>query len=49
MAKILFILNDPWRRALVQRSDAELAEGCHRGSLEELTNWTLWADKVLVF
>ncbi len=30
-------------------SDAELAEGCRRSSLEELTNWTLWADKVLVF
>lgn len=30
-------------------SDAELVEGCHRSSLEELTDWTLWADKVLVF
>lgn len=30
-------------------TDAELAEGCHRSSMEELTNWTLWADKVLVF
>ena len=28
---------------------AELLEGTHRGSLEELTEWTLWADKVLVF
>ena len=27
----------------------ELAEGSHRGSLEEVTEWTLWADKVLVF
>lgn len=27
----------------------ELAEGTHRGTLEELTDWTLWADKVLVF
>lgn len=30
-------------------TDEELAEGCHRSSMEELTNWTLWADKVLVF
>lgn len=30
-------------------SDVELVEGCHRSSLEELTNWTMWADKVLVF
>ena len=30
-------------------TDTELAEGSHRSSLEELTNWTLWADKVLVF
>jgi uncharacterized protein involved in oxidation of intracellular sulfur len=27
----------------------DLAEGAHRGSLEEVTDWTLWADKVLVF
>lgn len=27
----------------------ELAEGTKRSSLEELTNWTLWADKTLVF
>ena len=30
-------------------TEAELAEGTHRGTLEELTDWTLWADKVLVF
>lgn len=30
-------------------TDGEMAEGCHRSSLEELTNWTLDADKVLVF
>jgi uncharacterized protein involved in oxidation of intracellular sulfur len=30
-------------------TDEELAEGCHRSSMEELTSWTLWADKVLVF
>lgn len=27
----------------------DLAEGCRRGSLEELTDWTLSADQVLVF
>lgn len=27
----------------------ELAEGAHRSTLDELTDWTLWADKVLVF
>jgi uncharacterized protein involved in oxidation of intracellular sulfur len=30
-------------------ADAELAEGTKRSSLEELTNWTLEADKILVF
>jgi uncharacterized protein involved in oxidation of intracellular sulfur len=30
-------------------SDAELAEGTKRSTLEELTNWTQWADKTLVF
>lgn len=30
-------------------ADDELAEGCRRSSMEELTDWTLWADKVLVF
>lgn len=29
--------------------EADLAEGVHRGSLEVLTDWTLWADKVVVF
>jgi uncharacterized protein involved in oxidation of intracellular sulfur len=27
----------------------ELAEGAHRSSLDELAQWTQWADKVLVF
>ena len=27
----------------------DLIEGSHRSSLDELTHWTLWADKVLVF
>lgn len=30
-------------------TDAELAEGTGRGSLSLLTDWTQWADKVLVF
>ena len=30
-------------------TDAELIEGCHRSSMDELTIWTDWADKVLVF
>jgi len=27
----------------------DLAEGAHRSSMDELTDWTLWADKALVF
>jgi uncharacterized protein involved in oxidation of intracellular sulfur len=30
-------------------ADAELIEGCRRSTLEELTDWTLWAERVLVF
>ena len=30
-------------------SDQELAEGTRRSTLAELTAWTQWADKVLVF
>jgi uncharacterized protein involved in oxidation of intracellular sulfur len=30
-------------------TDAELMEGVHRSSMEELTNWTMEAEKVLVF
>ncbi len=30
-------------------ADGELTEGAHRSTLDELTAWTLWADKVLVF
>ena len=29
--------------------DDELAEGTRRSSLDEWTEWTLWADKVMVF
>lgn len=28
---------------------AELSDGIHRSSLDELAQWTQWADKVLVF
>jgi uncharacterized protein involved in oxidation of intracellular sulfur len=28
---------------------ADLIEGAHRGTLDELTEWTLWADKAMVF
>jgi uncharacterized protein involved in oxidation of intracellular sulfur len=27
----------------------DLAEGCRRSSLEELAEWTRWADRVIVF
>ena len=27
----------------------ELADGTHRSGMEELTDWTIWADKVIVF
>lgn len=30
-------------------ADAELAEGAHRSNLEQLTDWTQWAERVLVF
>jgi uncharacterized protein involved in oxidation of intracellular sulfur len=30
-------------------ADGELVAGTCRSSLEELTDWTLWADKVIVF
>lgn len=29
--------------------DSELAGGTHRSSMDELTDWTLWADQVLNF
>ena len=29
--------------------DADLVQGSRRSSLEELTDWTLWASQVLVF
>ena len=30
-------------------ADAELLEGTRRSTLAELTSWTQWADKVIVF
>lgn len=30
-------------------AEGELAEGSHRSTLEQLTDWTLWADHRLVF
>jgi uncharacterized protein involved in oxidation of intracellular sulfur len=30
-------------------TEAELAEGTRRSTLEELTDWTIWADRVLTF
>jgi uncharacterized protein involved in oxidation of intracellular sulfur len=30
-------------------ADAELAQGCRRSTLEELTEWTAWADRTFVF
>jgi uncharacterized protein involved in oxidation of intracellular sulfur len=30
-------------------TEAELAEGSRRSSLEQLTDWTQWADKTVVF
>ncbi len=30
-------------------ADEELAEGTRRSTLDEMTHWTQWADKVLVF
>lgn len=29
--------------------DHDLVEGLHRSSMDELSAWTMWADKVLVF
>lgn len=30
-------------------ADSDIADGTHRSTLVELTEWTMWADKVLVF
>lgn len=30
-------------------NESEIAESVHRSTMEELTDWTLWADKVIVY
>ena len=30
-------------------TEAELVEGVRRSSMEQLTDWTLWAERVIVF
>lgn len=30
-------------------TDAELIEGCHRSTMDEVSVWTDWSDKILVF
>jgi uncharacterized protein involved in oxidation of intracellular sulfur len=30
-------------------AEAELTEGAHRGTMEQLADWTQWASRVLVF
>ena len=30
-------------------AETDLTEGARRGTLAQLTEWTSWADKVLVF
>ncbi len=30
-------------------SESDLIEGVHRGSMDELTEWTLWAEKIIAF
>jgi uncharacterized protein involved in oxidation of intracellular sulfur len=30
-------------------TDIALVEGAHRGTLDESTDWTLWADKIVSF
>ncbi len=29
--------------------ESDLVKGVHRSTMEELTGWTLWADKVIVY
>ena len=30
-------------------NEGELSKGTHRGTMDELTTWTQWAEKVIVF
>ncbi|MBI3535148.1 MAG: hypothetical protein HY072_06655 [Deltaproteobacteria bacterium] len=34
---------------LIKVCSLELVEGAKRSSMDELTDWTIWADKVIVF
>ena len=29
--------------------DTDLVEGARRGTMDQLTDWTVWADKIIVF
>ena len=46
--KTLFILNDPPYGSERSYNGLRLA-GAKRSSMDELAQWTQWADKVLVF
>lgn len=43
MGRLVFVVD---ARGL---SDDELVEGTKRSTVDELTIWTIWADKVIVF
>ena len=50
--KTLVLVNDPpygSERSYNALQLDELIEGTKRSTLEELTEWTVWAEKVLVF
>lgn len=56
MSKTLIILNDPPYGGVCGTcvdargiEDGGLIAGTHRSTMEELTAWTQWSDKVLVF
>lgn len=59
MSKVLFILNGaPYGKESTyawpgcrpaRRPEPELAPGSHKGTLDELADWSVWAEKVLVF
>jgi len=52
--KTLFILDDaPYGSERtyngLRLADSDLTESAHRSTLAELTEWTVWSDKTLVF
>ena len=47
--KTLFIINDPPYGTERAYNALRLAEFTRRSTLDEMTDWTQWADKVLVF